>query len=651
MSGILGIFNNVGRPISDAELQPMVKQLRSRGAKNHVLHTEVGAALAVTRHNWELSAGLSGDVWVLEEGELIVAADASIYYRKELTAKLAAKGIPVTGDTPSHLVLAAYTAWGDRCAEQLEGDFAFIVYVRRTRSVLCSRDFQGRRSLFYAELGDTFIISSTVGAILAHPACPDELNLAAIGATAAGMLWSLGSDTCYAAIKVVPMAASLVWHGRTQIRKYWQPPPIGPNTGKIVTPSFDQAAEQLRELLAQAVSERLAPSGPSTVWMSGGWDSTAVFGAGQHVLRNEPRDRALLPVSISYPPGDLGREDELISAIAEFWDIPVHWLHIDDIPLFHRDAERAAVRDEPATSPYEMWNLALARGSRACGARIALDGNGGDQLFRASSIYLADLFRRGHWLTLARELRHKRLRPVRPVIDTVIKPALPVSLQLLLAGGHAPNHYLERPVPVWIRTDFVRRYGLVERERACLPPSRAKNLHAAELQWMATMPMAGYGLGVLWTSFLEFGLEVRSPLMDRRIVEFALARPRCERVSGRETKRLLRRAMHGLLPDHVLALRPTRTGVTVSYSRRWMRKAYPELFGELFRAPLVLAELGIIEPAQLRTALSEYLRTGGEFLRVGLFHTLQTELWLRSRLRTDRQEVKSPAPLLAVRAG
>src|SRR5690606_8178135 len=102
------------------------------------------------------------------------------------------------------------------------------------------------------------------------------------------------------------------------------------------------------------------------------------------------------------------------------------------------------------------------------------------------------------------------------------------------------------------------------------------------------------------------GVEVRSPLSDRRVIEFALSRPWWERSSGRETKRLLRRAMRGLLPDEVLAPRRHRTGVTGGYSHRWMVDVFPGMLEQTMRTPMLLEELGLIRSDELRRACAAY---------------------------------------------
>jgi hypothetical protein len=93
--------------------------------------------------------------------------------------------------------------------------------------------------------------------------------------------------------------------------------------------------------------------------------------------------------------------------------------------------------------------------------------------------------------------------------------------------------------------------------------------------------------------------------------------------------------MRGLLPAQVLAPRNNRTGIMADYLQKAMRAAYPQLLHDLLAAPMLLAELGIIEPAALRRAAETCLaHSWDEQIAVALLFTLQTELWLRAR-RTD----------------
>src|SRR5690348_5110646 len=299
----------------------MLGAMVRRGASQAGVWRQGSTVLAVARQRWEFGPGFSGPVLAVEDGDCTVVADASLYYRDDLRRKLAAQGVRPCGQTPSHLILAAYRAWGEACPAQLDGDFAFVLYDRRARRVLAARDFVGSRPLFYAELGKVLVIASSIGAILEHPACAGELNLEAIGTDAAGLSYAATDDTCYRGMRRLYAGWTLTRDGgASRVRPHWEPQVAEPRRA----PSFDEGAEELRALLCTAVAERLDPSGASSMWLSGGWDSPAVFAAGQHVLaaRGDAADR-LRAVSVSHPAGDPGYEDDKITAIRERWSAPV----------------------------------------------------------------------------------------------------------------------------------------------------------------------------------------------------------------------------------------------------------------------------------------------------------------------------------------
>jgi hypothetical protein len=141
---------------------------------------------------------------------------------------------------------------------------------------------------------------------------------------------------------------------------------------------------------------------------------------------------------------------------------------------------------------------------------------------------------------------------------------------------------------------------------------------------------------------MEHGVEVRSPLYDRRVIEFAATRPREERSSGGETKRLLRRSMRGLLPDEVLAPRTHRTGVTTGYFDRSMKSGLRPLLTEAFlNSPSVLVESGVVNLDRFGRAVTYYLRRGDREVGLRLLLTLQAELWMRGRTGRPLQGVGS----------
>ena len=101
MSGILGVFNFDQRPIDDGVVRRLLDRMSARGQERSGMWSRDGAALAAVRNEWELDDGFSGEVLVVEDGGLVIAADASIYYRKDLCEKLVARDVGIGGSTPS----------------------------------------------------------------------------------------------------------------------------------------------------------------------------------------------------------------------------------------------------------------------------------------------------------------------------------------------------------------------------------------------------------------------------------------------------------------------------------------------------------------------------------------------------------------------
>ncbi|MGH7719671.1 MAG: asparagine synthase-related protein, partial [Gemmatimonadaceae bacterium] len=595
------------------------------------------AVLAASRFAWESELAGGDGGMLADDDELVVAADASLYYVNDLGRALRRVGVSVPqrpSPSASQLVLAAYRAWGDHGTDRLEGDFAFVVWSRRERRLLCARDFLGSRPLYYAALDGTLVVASSPAAILQYPGCSAALDEIALAHTAAALAPRDGR-TCYRAISYLPAAHTLRWSAdrALTVSAHWEAP-VFERDSRV---PFDDAALQLRALLERAVVERMAPDGVTSVWMSGGWDSTAVFGAGQAALSRgldeDASGRRLLPVSISYPPGDCGREDELIGAVAERWRTPVHWLRSTDIPLFDDVAVRAARRAEPFAHMYEAWGRALAGGSREVGARVAMNGNGGDQLFCSTPEFVSDLLRAGSVRTLAREWRAFPDRGARMFWTHALKPLLPEAVFDTVAmarGGRPWLRTLERELPAWISPPFARRHGLWNAGRRQVGRREGEGAGSYFTYWMIASPIFPRVFASAASSALEEGVELRSPLFDRRIVEFAATRPRWERLGGGQTKTLLRRSMRGLLPPRVIAPRTHRTGTTRDYHAAAARRWYPMLLDDMSRSSR-LADLGIVDLPSLRRAGERYLRDMNGDDAVNLFFTISTELWLRAR--------------------
>ena len=208
MSVILAVIGGESAAFDDSTIYRALTSMRASRDDRFAIWRGPGVTLAVARHAWEMSPAFSGDALVVTDGEIAVVADASIYYCDDLRAALARAHVGVTGSSASHLILAAYCAWGADCAARIEGDFAFVVWDARSHTVVAARDFSGKRTLYYSERGGkgsekgTLVVASTPGGALALPNANTALDLTVIGETALG-LWGGGAETCYEGVRVL----------------------------------------------------------------------------------------------------------------------------------------------------------------------------------------------------------------------------------------------------------------------------------------------------------------------------------------------------------------------------------------------------------------------------------------------------------------
>lgn len=611
----------------------MLHVLARRGPESRVVRLEAGGFVAATWHRWEQD--LAGTpAFALEASErVLVAADASFHYRTDLRRAIEDAGGPAVDSASSdaRLMLAAYEVWGERCFEFLEGEFAAVIFDKLRNQVVCGRDFLGRRPLFWSKIKGGILVASSVEAMRKHPDVSDLLNDANLISTIAGFRIA-GARTIFRDVSAVQGGQTLSWQkGDPEVRlfRHWTP-----HVREDAKGDMREGATELRRLLVDAVRERLPSEGPAAVTLSGGWDSSAVLGAATLMPEVQSGRVDLKAVSISYPEGDPGYEDDLIRSISTALSVPVEWIPIDRIPFFCLERDRRATRDEPFRHLYEPWNRSLSRTARSLGARVVLDGIGGDQLFQVSDIYLSDLFWSGKWVRLLREWREKPYSLHPTFFGLVVLPGAPglVSrlMRVLARRDRWPN-YFDLPVPPWIRSEAVRSSQVLEIERSEYPDPTGPRWQAeARWHWMNSFILRGFA--ELGRFALEEGVQLGSPLADKRVVEFALRRPLEERAKGAETKRTLREAMRGILPDEVLAPRPHRTGTTDGFSHKSMLREFPAHLNTLLEAPLRLEEMGIVDTQALRAAAEQYTDRRQVSLRVSLFYTYQAELWLRAHL-------------------
>lgn len=628
MTALVGIFGPGAGSAADAA-SVMLRRMRNRGAALHEEFRDAGVHMAARRYDWEPAEhGWAGPL-IVDGGDWVVAADASLYYLADLRRRLSWDERASNRSSLGDLVVAALRAWGDRFANYLEGDFAILAWHRPSGRLLLARDFVGKRSLAYGMTSEgTLVVASSPRAVTAFPGISKAYDAHFI-ATSIAALHGHGHRTAFADVSVVPGGATLSFEGRRLTTAHqWLPPGF---SSEWTEDASDDAADRLRWLLEEAVAERLPDRRNSAVWMSGGWDSTSVFAAGRAALGRRRAASTLLPISMRYPEGDTGDEARFIQSIAQRWSTDVRWVPVDSMPLFEDAARRAAIRDDPRVSPFETQIRTLCAVTREAGIRVALDGAGGDHLFMVSSAaILSDHLLAGRlnalwnaWSNWGKSYRWTFAR-------STLLPLLSAGILdwIGTVRGRPLRGFWQEDVPPWVRlTPELRREAVPHIER-----DPDEGVSAWETRRLLTTPLLSRALSWTHPMALEEGVLLRSPLFDRRLIEFTATRPLNERGGGIESKVILRRAMRDLLPADVLAGRSGKTGTPADYFKREMRAHGRREFNMLFSGTRSrLNDLGVIDLAALRGAMDEYDKSGIHGIGALIQLTIEAERWLAAQ--------------------
>jgi asparagine synthase (glutamine-hydrolysing) len=539
MSGIVGIVHFDGSPVESELLRKLADFLVFRGpdAQQTWIKDNVGFAHTLFKTTEESDRDsqpltLDGKTWIV--------ADARIDARDELFVALKAAGeidTAPSGWTDAELILSAYRAWGLDCVEHLLGDFAFGIWDDTRQRLFCARDHMGVKPFYYAQFGSCVIFSNTLECIRRDPRISDKLNDLAI---ADFLLFGFNQEsatTSFAEIQRIPRAHTLTWSADgLSVRRYWSMPVDEP----IFYKQADDYIDHCHDLLRRCVADRLRTR-QVWVFMSGGLDSPTLAATARDLMQARYSNfdlRALTKID-SFAPS----EARYAGATANFLGIPIiyrSWTEDADL----RWEQIPFSTPEPSPSAWmvpgenKFWH-GIGRYSR-----VFFYGEGPDNALRCEW--------KRHFAYL---LRRNYSQLVSSAIATLFAEKYP-PFWGRISKKFKRGRYLAKegePVyPEWLNASFEARLGLGIRWNSLntspvgLHPYRPTGYMSLQIPLWQTM-FEGLDSGVTKSSF-----EVRHPYVDIRMLRFLLAVPS---LPWCRSKYLLRRAMHGKLPEEVLCRR------------------------------------------------------------------------------------------------
>ena len=548
MSGIVALFHRDGRPAEPACLDRLVDPIRHRAVDGLKILCQGSTALAhlhlratPTSCNELQPAGLPR--------EFAISFDGRLDNREELISKLPGTSAhDLQNLSDAACALAAYREFGESFAAQLKGDFAIAIADVAQQKLLLARDIMGIRPLYYAETQKTFLAASEIKSILAFPGFqiqPDDDALADL--LVAGDPYEK-ERTCFAGIsRVLPGHTVIVTPESVRSFQHWD----FDTTRQIRCASFEEYAERLRALFAQAVRRRLRSSRPVAVMVSGGLDSSAIL-CQAHLLKKAGADVApATGIAMTFPEGTDADEKRYLDDIASLYKLRIQKLAFSQLRF--AEVERVIWNSE---LPELHWDATseLLRAIAQTGCRVVLNGYYGDQML-ANPAYMVDLARAFRWLELRRDFREwgRWMAEVDPAV-------MRQELRWIVARGLVPYPMVrtvrrfmgitESRYPLWYAQPFrkraFRRYASSRQVRRRFSGYYAETCH----DFLTARPRLNT-VEIDSKIAAAQGLEESYPFMDSDLIEFLLAIPGKVVNWKGVPKGLFREAMKGVLPESI----------------------------------------------------------------------------------------------------
>jgi asparagine synthase (glutamine-hydrolysing) len=529
------------------------------------------------------------------DGSLWITYNGEIYNHPELRAELESAGHRFASHCDTEVILAAYRQWGEGCLQRFNGMFAFVVVDWERRVAFAARDRFGVKPLYYwlapngmlafaSEIKQFTVLSGWRASVNAQRAY-DFLNWGLFDHTRetlfGGVQQLRGGECLTFSLDLVPA---------TPAPRAWYTLSPASRTLERSSPSA-----QYRALLEDSVRLRLRADVPVGSCLSGGLDSSSIVCIANRLLRESSAEALQNTFSArsSDPRYDEGRH---IGAVVGAIGVRNVQVNPDPAELFEALPLMTWHQDEPfgSTSIFAQWNV-FALAARH-GVKVMLDGQGADeQLAGYHSFYSArfsSLLKHLRLVQLAGEMaavRRAHGYPWGQLLAYATSFLLPEILRQRLRGvtGRASVQ-----APNWLDVERLGARAGDPFVDAGAKVTTVRELSSAQIL-QTSLPMLLH-----WEDrdAMAHSIEARVPFLDYRLVEFALGLPDEAKLSGGVTKRVLREAMRGTLPEEVRT-RMDKVGFATA-EESWLRGAQRQAFRDALRAACE-ASRGVLRPASL----------------------------------------------------
>lgn len=521
------VYERTNTPVDPGVLVNMMNRLSHRGpdGQNSWLEDHIGMG---HWHFWTTPED-QGECQPLKLSALpfTIVMDGRLDNRSDLLRQLNFAPEERLCFSDAAIVLHGYAKWGVDWFKHLVGEFAFVIWDHNACELICARDAVGNRTMFYAFQGPRVLIASEPWTVAAAMNRQVEINESSIAYYFAMRQPQDGRTFFTGITELLPAHWLKIDNNSNHFDVYWQPQAITSKYNR----SEEECAEELREVLDTSVQCRLRSITPPAIMMSGGLDSTSVACLAAQKLH----PTRLTTVSYVFREFLECDESQYIDAVHDKYQTQSIQIPCDDLWPFKSWPEWSLDPSWPPGNPYQsIIERTYARAQKE-GIKVLLTGMSGDNLYSASENYLVDLFLDGEIKRLGQEVKYLidkygwrkafGLKVIRNSIKRIIHTT--PGLNLLHRAPSTPN---------WLTPYGAGFLELKSNSRIIGKQNGLFNFRLA----------AGSSREIYNTS--RYGLELRSPYHDRRLIEFFWGIPGHMLFSQGVTKKIIRKAMDGILP-------------------------------------------------------------------------------------------------------
>jgi asparagine synthase (glutamine-hydrolysing) len=574
--------------------------MQHRGPDDEGFYLDEHAGLGMRRLSI-IDVGTGQQPIMNEHHTLVIVFNGEIYNYRTLRRQLEARGHVFTTQSDTEVIIHAYEEYGNRCVERFNGMFAFAIWDTVQRRLLLARDHLGIKPLYYWADGDRLVFGSELKAVIAHPHVPQEIDLAAVDQFLT-CEYIPTPYTIFKGVRKLPAGHRLMFQsGKLSIEQYWDV------SVRELPADEGSCAEALAELIKDAVGLQLVSDVPLGAFLSGGIDSSSVV-----AFMSEASTAPVRTFSIGF-------DDQTYNELPYARTVAAHFNtdHYEAIvqPDIAALAERLVRHLDEPFGDFSIFPTYLVSEMASRSVKVVLSGDVGDELFGGYDTYVAQRFDRYYrWLPV--QLRQNVLPPLlaRVPPQPAKKGLINKTKRFVEGAALAPSLQHTRWMTFLNDADKAVLYH--PDLRAALNGGTAtsgiesyfrRSPHSDALAQQQYVDIKTYLVDNILTKVdrmsMASSIEARVPLLDYRIVEFAVNLPAHMKLYRGRTKVILRRAMADRLP--AMILHKPKQGFSIPL-KNWLRGPLRPLMTDLLSADRV-RDRGYFQPNCIMRWVAEHL--------------------------------------------